>query len=58
MQVTKQVLNHGAQVVLLHVFLVFEVVVLIDLARLRLVTCVEVVTCLLPLRFTGDGIER
>jgi hypothetical protein len=56
--VIKQVLNLGVLVVLLLVFRVFEVVVLIDLARVRSVTCVEEVDDLLPLESGGDGTER
>merc|ERR1712080_773205 len=57
MQATKLALNHGEQVVLLHVFHVFEVAVPIDPARVPSVICAEEGTCLHLPRSTGDGTE-
>lgn len=50
--------SRGEQVAPLPVFLVFEVVVLIDLAKVLLVTCVEEVDDLRQLEFGEGGIER
>merc|ERR1712080_768709 len=53
----KLALNHGEQVVLLHVFHVYEVVVPIGPARVHSVICAEEDTCLHLPRCTGDGTE-
>jgi hypothetical protein len=53
----KRQLSLGEQDVPLHVFLVFEVVVLIDLVRVLSVTCAEVVVCLLQLKPGENGID-
>merc|ERR1712193_368734 len=47
--------SRGEPVVLLPVFLVFEVVVPIDPVRVRSETCAEGVVCLLPPRHGGNG---
>jgi len=58
MLVTKHQLNLGELVELLLVFLVFEVVVPIDLVRVLLETCVAVDVCLHQLRPGEDGIDQ
>jgi len=50
--------DEDSQVVLLHVFLVFPVVVHTELARLHSVTCVVLVACLHQPRSGASGTKR